>query len=404
MKTGVIHWGFPPRGGGVEAHLITVLPEMVKQGNDVFVLTETMEGQPDESVVSRLKVLRRPELSVSQLDKMPDLYKRCRSLFEAFIQENQIEIIQAHNLHMDHFEFSRALTDVCKERNIPCYLILHNHEFIDRDETVMVSILKDLPWDKLVCISDFIRQSLEREIKDIAHDKWTVIMHGIDIDTFSPLAPGEKEKGKEEYGFSKRRIIILHPARILRWKGIVPAIKAMPGVIQSSPDALLVLTGRIKPIYKEEEEIKNYNLLVDQTVRDLKLENHVHIGKYGFSDIPKLTSISDVVIYTTIGDEPFGLCPVEAMACAVPAVITRSGGLVESILDGETGFIIEKDEKKVPAQLAEKVTTLLSNPDLAKKMGKAGRERAVKFFDKKRMAKDFMELSKRLIKAHTKST
>ena len=171
-------------------------------------------------------------------------------------------------------------------------------------------------------------------------------------------------------------------------------------MIQSFPDTLLVLTGRIKPIFKEQEEIKNYNLLVDQTVQDLKLEQHVHIGKYGFSDIPKLTAISDLVIYTTIGDEPFGLCPVEAMACSVPAVITRSGGLVESIVDGETGFIIEKKEETIPAQLAEKTITLFSNPDLAKKLGQAGRARAVKFFDKKRMAKDFMELSKQLIRAH----
>src|SRR5512135_3236364 len=109
MKTGVIHWGFPPRGGGVEAHLITVLPEMVKQGSDVFVLTETMERQPDNSVVSGLRVLRRQELSVSNLDKMTEIYKTCRSLFEAFIQENRIEIIQAHNLHMDYFQFSHAL-------------------------------------------------------------------------------------------------------------------------------------------------------------------------------------------------------------------------------------------------------------------------------------------------------
>jgi len=134
MRTGVVHWGFPPRGGGVEAHLITVLPEMVKQGSQVFVLTETMEGQPEHSDVSGLNVFRRNELSFSELDKMTDIYERARTVLETFIQQNGIEIIQAHNLHMDYFEFSRALTDVCREKNIPSYLVLHNHEFIDRDE------------------------------------------------------------------------------------------------------------------------------------------------------------------------------------------------------------------------------------------------------------------------------
>jgi len=90
------------------------------------------------------------------------------------------------------------------------------------------------------------------------------------------------------------------------------------------------------------------------------------------------------------------------MACAVPAVITRSGGLPESIIDGETGFIIDKDEEKIPVQLAEKITNLFSDPKLAQRIGKAGRERAKVFFDRKRMAKDFIKLSKQLIQAYQK--
>ena len=76
--------------------------------------------------------------------------------------------------------------------------------------------------------------------------------------------------------------------------------------------------------------------------------------------------------------------------------------MTESIIDGETGFIIEKDEEKVPVQLAQKIITIFSDPDLAKRLGKAGRARAEAFFDRKRMAKDFIELSKQLIKAHRK--
>lgn len=398
MRTGVIHWAFPPRGGGVEAHLITVLPEMVKQGGEVFVLTETMEGQPEDSVVSGVHVLRREQLSISNLEKMTDIYKECRDLFRKFVEENRLDVIQAHNLHMDYFDLSRALTDVCREKNIPCYVILHNHEFIDREENVMVSILKDLPWDKIVSISDFIKRRLEDKIPQIPKNKWAVILHGIDTDKFHPLSQEEKAGLRQEYGFPHRHVV-LHPARILRWKGQVPAIKAIPEVMKSFPDVLLVLTGRVKPIYKEQGEIEQYNLLVDRTIEDLKLENNVHIGKYSFTDIPRLTAISDVVIYTTIGDEPFGLCPVESMSCGVPAVITRSGGLVESIIDGETGFIIDKDEEKVPSQLAQKLIALFSDPELAKKMGKNGRERAVNFFDRKRMAQDFDTLSRELIQA-----
>lgn len=396
MRLGVIHWGFPPRGGGVEAHLITVLPEVVKQGVEVWVLTESMEGEPETSEVSGIRVVRRDELSVSRLEEMPDRYWKCRALFENFIEQNGIEVIQAHNLHMDYFDLSRALLEVAQERKVPCYLVIHNQEFIDRDEKVMISILKDLPWDRLVCISRFIEQKLKEKIKEIPEEKWKVILHGIDLDQFHPVSEEEKQKLKQEYGFAGRRVI-LHPARILRWKGIVAAVKSMPAVVKEFPDALLVLTGRIKPIFKEEEEVKNYNLLVDQTVLELGLEGNVHIGKYTFSDIPRLMSIADAVIYTTIGEEPFGLCPVEAMACEVPVVVTRSGGLVESVVDGETGFVIDREEAKIPSQLAERLILILSDPVRARRLGRAGRVRAKKFFDKKRMAQDFITLSQELL-------
>src|SRR3989338_210175 len=263
MKIGVVHWGFPPRGGGVEAHLFTILPEIAKSGHEIFVLTESLEGEPEESVVSEIKVIRRNELSVARLEGMPDLYQKCRSLFKDFIEPNKIEVIQAHNLQMDYFDLSRALLEVCQEREIPCYLVIHNQEFIDREEKVMLSILKDLPWDKLVCISQFIEKKLKEKIKEIPEGKWVVILNEIDLNQFRPLSGGEKEKLKQEYGIAGRRVI-LHPARILRWKGIVPAIKAMPEVVKKFPDVLSVLTGRIKPIFKEEKEVGDYNLLVDQ--------------------------------------------------------------------------------------------------------------------------------------------
>jgi glycosyltransferase involved in cell wall biosynthesis len=398
MRLGVVHWGFPPRGGGVEAHLITVLPEIVKRGIPVAVLTESMEGQPEESEVRGIKVWRRDELSVSKLEGLPDTYRKTKQLFSDFINKNQIDVIQAHNLQMDYFELSRALLDVCQDRGIPCYLLIHNHEFIDRDPKIMISILADLPWAKLVPISVFIETKLHRLIPRIPREKWKVILHGIDLDAFFPLEAPEKERIKAQYGFSSRNII-LHPARMLRWKGIIPAIKAMPEITRKIPRVLLVLTGRIKPIFKDEAEIRDYNLLVDKTVSELKIEDQVHIGSYSFSDIPNLTAISDVVIYTTIGEEPFGLCPVEAMASRVPVVVTRSGGLVESVVDGETGYIIDKDEALIPGQLADKVIDILSHPALAAKMGDTGRKLAERRFDKKRMAQDLIELSVRLRQA-----
>jgi glycosyltransferase involved in cell wall biosynthesis len=140
-----------------------------------------------------------------------------------------------------------------------------------------------------------------------------------------------------------------------------------------------------------------YDARIDRYIRENGLRDHVHIGTYTHEDIPPLNALSDVVIYTTIGEEPFGLVPVEGMASGVPVVVTRSGGLTESVVDGETGFIITKDEEQLPEELAQRLVQLLTHPELAEGMGRKGRRRAEETFHKARMAHDFIELSRALL-------
>ena len=70
MNLGVIHWAFPPREGGVESHLITVLPEMAKMGTNIFVLTETMNGEPNEKLLFGIKIIRSDGMTTSKLDEL----------------------------------------------------------------------------------------------------------------------------------------------------------------------------------------------------------------------------------------------------------------------------------------------------------------------------------------------
>lgn len=82
----------------------------------------------------------------------------------------------------------------------------------------------------------------------------------------------------------------------------------------------------------------------------------------------KLYSRAKIVVCLA-RNEPFGLIPLEAMACAVPVVAVREGGYKETVIDGETGYLIPKD----PYALAEKLEFLLSNAKIRSKMGEAAR-------------------------------
>ncbi|WP_375405689.1 glycosyltransferase family 4 protein [uncultured Amnibacterium sp.] len=77
-----------------------------------------------------------------------------------------------------------------------------------------------------------------------------------------------------------------------------------------------------------------------------------------------------------------GAVVLEAMAAGVPVIATNWGGPADYIIQGETGFLIEPDSaQEYSTRLADAMSQILSNPDLARKMGIAGRERAAKYFD-----------------------
>lgn len=397
MNIGVVHWSYLPVIGGVETHLATICPEMAKLGTEVHLLTARRKGVPDQEE-NLVKVTRSDLLDTALLESMrerdQDISDYARPVFRDFLARNRIDVVHAHNLHMDYFPLSKTLVDVCRDKGSPCVLILHNDVFIDRDEAEMTRILTEVDWDRLVAISNFVKGSVRRRVPAIPEEKFQVILHGIDTDSFFPASRVEKAELKRQYGFGDNRVV-LHTARFLRWKGIVPAIQSLPAIIDRFPDVKMVLTGKKERVSKE--DLTKYEQEIDRIIAELGLEKNVYIGMYSYSDIPRLTRLADVVIYTTIGDEPFGLVPVEAMASGVPAIVTRSGGLVEGVVDGETGFIIDKDEQNIPLQLAASIVELFSHEELAREMGLVGRRRAVEVFDKKRMAADLIHLSASLV-------
>ena len=103
---------------------------------------------------------------------------------------------------------------------------------------------------------------------------------------------------------------------------------------------------------------------------------------------------ADIFVFPPIWDEGFGLPPVEAMAAGAPVVGTRSGALPETVIDGETGFLVEKND---PQALAQQILRLLTDDDLREKMGRAARRRALSTFTWELAASRVAGLYRRLL-------
>lgn len=80
----------------------------------------------------------------------------------------------------------------------------------------------------------------------------------------------------------------------------------------------------------------------------------------------------------------------EYMACGLPVICTRSGGNPELVIEGVTGFLV--DSNNPPEQIAEKILWLQDNPDKAKEMGKAGKERILKQFSTEKMVEAYLSI------------
>src|SRR5690606_37584868 len=93
--------------------------------------------------------------------------------------------------------------------------------------------------------------------------------------------------------------------------------------------------------------------------------------------------------------EPFGITPVEAMACARPVIGADTGGIRYSVLDGVTGVLVPP---KDPRALAARAAVLARNPALARRLGHAGRDRVQRLFTWERVGLQLAEVFEELVR------
>ena len=117
------------------------------------------------------------------------------------------------------------------------------------------------------------------------------------------------------------------------------------------------------------------------------------------NDIESILQIVDVGLLIT-PCEGLSNSIIEYMASSMPVIASRDGGTPELVLDGETGFLVDQ---KRPDQIIEKMSLLMDNPQLAKAMGKNGRERIEQHFNIANMTESYIDLYSKLVNGKKKA-
>lgn len=198
----------------------------------------------------------------------------------------------------------------------------------------------------------------------------SVVPCGVDLRMFQPLGPAE--------GRDRRRKRIVCLSRLVERKGIGDVINALTLL----PDVELVIAGgpETERLREDAEAQRLQQLASDLGVAD----RVVFRGRVERVNVPPLLRSADAVVcYPWY--EPFGIVPLEAMACGVPVVVAQVGGLVDSVVNGVTGIHVPP---RSPIALAEALRDLLSNEKRCIEIALAGTRRANRRYGWARIASD----------------
>jgi glycosyltransferase involved in cell wall biosynthesis len=220
------------------------------------------------------------------------------------------------------------------------------------------------------CAQD--RHDME-ELYGAQPDRITVAPCGFDPEELWPVA---RDEARIRLGLPQDKFLVLQLGRMVPRKGVDTVIQGVAMLrARDKVDAeLLVVGGDIDRAHgRDVLEMARLRTLAAQ----LGIGEHVRFtGQQPRSELRYYYSAADAFV-TTPWYEPFGITPVEAMACARPVVGSEVGGIKSTVLNGVTGFLIPSRD---PQAVAERLAVLQQNPQLARDMGEQGLRRAYQHY------------------------
>ena len=251
--------------------------------------------------------------------------------------------------------------------------------------------------DAVVAVSHEAKKDILR-LFDVNPRKVHVIYNGIDPKEYRKVKAPQKLK---KFGIDLSKPYVLFLGRVTRQKGIIHLVNAIKHM---DPNYQVVLCAGAPDTKAIADEMRS-------SVQKIQKKRGGVIWIQNMLDTPtKIALYSHAAVFCCPSIyEPFGIINLEAMACETPVVATAVGGIKEVVVPNKTGLLVPLKQKKISPfdpvspekfskDLARGINRLMRDETLRKKMGKAGRKRAVDIFSWDAIAKQYHALYRSLVR------
>ena len=370
---------FPVLGGG-ETHIRELSRRLVESGMPATVLTRQGEaGWKREDVLDGVRVLRVPPVGPARRGKYGMVPRAvARALRES--QTWDLLVVRGTRvLGLPGLLLARFLGK-------PVVLQAEVNGEMSGEVYTWGTRLARLPWRAPVAAAVRLRNvlmrdadvfvAMSRRIRDeflecgVPEGRVAYLPHGVDTRRFRPASPDEKAALRKALQLPAESGIVVYTGRLLRGKGLEVLLAAFARVSAESPDVRLVLVGSgAGQMLSAEEELKA------QAERLGLAGRVVFTGRV--DNVEDVLRASDLFAFPSVF-EALGLSLIEAAACGLPCVATRTGGIVDVVEQDRSGLLVEAGDA---AGLGQALLRLLSNPAQRTAFGLRAREVACARFD-----------------------
>ena len=357
--------------GGQNVHVAALAAGLARRGHDVVVHTRRDDATapdrlttPDGYVVDH--VTAGPPAEVPKDEMLPLMTEFGERLRQAW-REERPDVVHAH-----FWMSGLASVAAARDTGIPVLQTFHALGSVKRRHQGRADTSPPgrVGLERRLCREvDRVIATCRDEVEELGAlglpaYRADVIPCGVDTSLFTP--------GPRPAGGPQRLLVI---GRLVTRKGVGNAVEALARLCRAGRDVELVVAGG--PAREALDADPEARRLADLAQR-LGVGGRVRfLGGVARDEVPGLMRSADVVV-TVPWYEPFGIVPLEAMACGRPIVGSAVGGLLDTIVPGTTGELVPPRD---PESLAAVLRDLLDDPERRRRYGEAGRERAVSLYD-----------------------